>query len=66
MVLASWRIKNNKTENYIHKWNGKPFREEKEWYKILNISVAESTENINHVTRQNLYFAHAPYNKDKN
>ena len=34
--------------------------------KSMNITVMESTENVYHVTRQNLYFAHAPYNKNKN
>ena len=31
----------------------------KKRYKILNIIVAESTENVNHVTRQKLDFAYA-------
>ena len=26
----------------------------------------ESTENVYHVTRQNIHFAHAPYSKGKN
>ena len=34
-------------------------------YKIMNITIAESTENVYHVTRQNLYFDHALYNKNK-
>ena len=28
----------------MHKYNGRPFREEKK-YKIINITTAESTEN---------------------
>ena len=45
--------KNNKTDNYIHKCNGRPFREDKKWYKIINITILKSTENLHHVTRQN-------------
>ena len=37
-------IKNKKTEDYVHKYNGRPFREEKKSYKIINITVAESTK----------------------
>ena len=29
LELVSWRITNNKTADYIHKYNGRPFREEK-------------------------------------
>ena len=57
------RIKNNTTEDYIHKCNGRPFREEKKWYKIIIVTVVESTENVYHVKRQNLHFAHALHNK---
>ena len=32
------------TEDYVHKCNRKYFREEKEWYKIIHITIAESTE----------------------
>ena len=34
--------------------------------KIINITIAESTENVYHVTRQNLHSVQAPYNKNKN
>ena len=33
--------------------------------KIRNITMAERAENVYHVTGQNLHFAHAPYNKNK-
>ena len=62
--LVSWKIKNNKTEDYIHKCNGRPFHEGKKRYKIINITIAESTENVYHITRQNLHSVHAPYNKN--
>ena len=32
---------------------------------IINIKIIESTENIYHVKRQDLHFAHTPYNKNK-
>ena len=32
--LVSWRIINNQTEDYIHKCNGRPFREEKNDMKL--------------------------------
>ena len=64
--LISSRIENNKTEDYTHKYNGRPFRQEKKLYKGINITVVESTENVYHVTRQNLYFPHASYSKNKN
>ena len=38
----------------------------KRWYKIINITIVENTEHVYHVTKQNLYFAHTPYNKNKN
>ena len=44
--LASWRIKKNKADHYTHKRKGKPFHEEKKWYKIINIKIAESTKTI--------------------
>ena len=59
------RIKNNKTEDSIHKCNEIHFCDEKK-DNIINITVLESTENLYHVTRQNLHFAHAPYNENKN
>ena len=58
--LIFWLIKNNKAEDYTHKYNGKPFHEEKNIYKSISITVVESTENVYHVTRQNLYFVPAP------
>ena len=58
--LVSWRIKNNKTEDYIHKCNGRPLREEKKWYKIINMTIAESTEIVYDVTRQNLHSVMLP------
>ena len=64
--LISWSIKSNKTDDYIHKYNGRPFLEEKNLYKSISITIAENTENVYHVTRENLYFAHAPYNKNTN
>ena len=42
-------------EDYVHKCNGRPFSEKKQC-KIINITVAKSTgnvENVYHVTRQN-------------
>ena len=42
------------------------FVKKKKLYKTLNITIAESTENFYHVTRQNLHFAQALYNKNKN
>ena len=62
LEIVSWRIKNKKTEDYIDKCNGRPFREEKEWYKVISITISESTENVCHVTRKNLHSVHAPYN----
>ena len=35
----------------------------KKLYEIINITIVETTENVYHVTRQNLHFAHAPFNK---
>ena len=35
-------------------------------YKIINITIAETSENVYHVTKQKLGFTHAPYNKNKN
>ena len=60
----SWRIKINKTEDYIHKCNRRLFM--KKWYKVTKITIAKSTENVYHVARQNLHSVHAPYNKNKN
>ena len=40
------------------------FCEEKQC-TIINITIG-STENVYHVTRQNLHFAHTPCNKNKN
>ena len=60
MELGPWRIKNTEAEDYVHKCNGKPFHEEKKWYKIINITTAESTVNVYHVTRQNLESVYAP------
>ena len=34
-------------------------------YKIINIAVVESTENVYHVTRKKFIFTHAPFNKNK-
>ena len=34
--------------------------------KIINITTLENVENVYHVTRQNLYSVHAPFNKYKN
>ena len=43
--LVSWRIKNNKTKNYIQKCNERPFHEKKkERNKIINITIVESTK----------------------
>ena len=33
--LISWRIKNNKAEDYTHKYNRSPFLEEKKLYKSI-------------------------------
>ena len=49
-------IYTNVTENLFVK---------KKRYKIIKISIAESTENVHHVTRQNLHFARTPYNEIK-
>ena len=35
----------------------------KKIYRIINITVAENTENVYHNTRQNLNFTHTPQNK---
>ena len=43
MELVSWRIKINKTEDCIHKRNGRPIREGEKRYKIINITISEST-----------------------
>ena len=54
-------------QDYVHKCNGRPCCEEKKRCKIIiNITILKTTENIYHVTRQNLHFAHTPYNKNKN
>ena len=50
-------------EDYIHKCNRRSLGEQKKLYKIINIAVAENTENVYHNTRQNLNFAHTPQNK---
>ena len=34
--------------------------------KIINTTIAENVEDVYHVTRQNLYSVHAPFNKHKN
>ena len=41
MELASRRIKDKKTEDYIRKCNVRPFCE-----SIINIAIAETTENV--------------------
>ena len=41
------------------------FVKKKKIKKIITITIVESTENVYHVTRQNLYFAH-DHNKNKN
>ena len=41
-----------------------PEKEEK--YKIINNTIAESTQNVYYVTRQNFHFVQASYNKNKN
>ena len=48
MEVVSQRIKNSKTEDYTHKCNGRPFHKEKERYKSINITIAESTGNAFH------------------
>ena len=40
--------------------------EKKQKQNMINIRIPESTENAYYVTRQNLHFVHAPYNKNKN
>ena len=49
--LISLRIKNNKTKDYIHKYNRRRFQEENKFDKSMNITAAESLENVYHVTR---------------
>ena len=39
------------------------FVKKKKWYKMINITTAKNAENVYHVSRQHLHFAHAPYNK---
>ena len=55
----------HETEFYIHKCNQSPFHEEQKLFKFLNITVTESLKNVYQVTRQNLHFAHVPYNTKK-
>ena len=64
MEVISEELKTTK-QDYIHKCNGRSFREEK-IYKIINITIAESAENVWHVTRQNVHSVHVPYIKNKN
>ena len=33
-------------KDYIHKCNRRPFHEEKKQYKIINIAIAKSTEDL--------------------
>ena len=47
---------------YIHKCNRRRFREEKK----SNVAMVGRVENVYYITGQNLHFAHAPYNKNKN
>ena len=41
---TSWKVKNNKGEDYIHKSNEKPFCEERKWYKTIKSTIAETTK----------------------
>ena len=59
------KIKTQKPRRlYIQIWQ-KTFLWRKK-YKVINITILESTDNGYYVTRPNLHFAHAPYNKNKN
>ena len=57
--LASFRIKNKSTEDYIQKYNRRPSCEEKKWYNFINIGATENAGNVYHNTSQNLHFDHA-------
>ena len=48
-------IKNKKTEDYVHKYNGRPFREKKKSYKIINITVAESAKKKSTILQSKTY-----------
>ena len=44
--FISGSIKKKTTEDYIHKYNRRPFHEEKKRHKIINITIAEGTSKV--------------------